>query len=86
MISMSRALEDRRRALVLRSTLQRLRISVQAAPAARRLAAVDRVVTTLRAHPVAAGIALTGLALIGPRTLFRWAMRVAPAYSLLVRN
>jgi hypothetical protein len=83
---MRRALQNRREALVLRSTLQRLRISVQMAPAARRLAAADRVVATLRAHPVAAGVALTGLALIGPRALFRWAMRVAPIYSLLPRN
>ena len=85
MIAMRRALEDRRHALVLRSTLQRLRISVQMAPAARRLAAVDRVVATLRAHPVAAGVLLTGLALIGPRVLFRWAMRIAPVYSLFAR-
>jgi hypothetical protein len=82
---MSRALQQRRETLVLRSTLQRLRIAVQIAPAARRLAAVDRVVATLRAHPVAAGAVLAGLALIGPRMLFRWAMRVAPIYSLIAR-
>jgi hypothetical protein len=82
---MLRELQDRRRALVVRSAFQRLRISAQLAPTARRLAAADRVVATLRAHPVAAGIALTGLALIGPRRLFRWAMRIAPIYSLLVR-
>jgi hypothetical protein len=84
-MAMRSELQDRREALVLRSTLQRLRISVQMAPAARRLAAVDRVLATLRAHPIAAGVALTGLALIGPRALFRWAMRVAPIYSLFGR-
>ena len=86
MTAMGRALRHRREALVLRSTLQRLRISVQVAPAARRLAAVDRVVATMRAHPIVAGVGLTALALIGPRALFRWAMRVAPVYSLLLRS
>jgi hypothetical protein len=85
MIAMSRALQDRREALVLRSTLLRLRMSLQMAPAARKLATVDRVVATLRSHPIAAGVALTGLALIGPSTLFRCALRIAPLYSLLAR-
>jgi hypothetical protein len=84
-MAMRSELQDRREALVLRSTLQRLRISVQMAPAARRLAAVDRVVATLRAHPLAAGVALSALALIGQRALFRWAMRIAPIYSLFAR-
>ena len=79
MIAMSRGLQDRRRALVIRSSLQRLRISVQLVPGVSRLAAVDRVVTTLRAHSVAAGVVVTGLALIGPR----WATRIASVYSLL---
>jgi hypothetical protein len=85
-IALRRELQRRREALVIRSSFQRLRISVQVGPAARRLAAVDRVVAVQRAHPVAMGVALTGLALIGPRALFRWAVRIAPIYSLLVRS
>ena len=83
---MIRELKDRREALVARSAVQRARISAQLAPAARRLAAADRFAATLRAHPVIAVIAATGLALIGPRKLLRWAVRVAPIYSLLARS
>lgn len=85
MIFMIRALEIRRRALVVRSAIQRGRLSAQLVPAARRLAAADRVVAALRAHPVMAGIAVTGLALIGVRPLLRWAVRIAPLYALLGR-
>lgn len=83
MMSMVRRLEARRHALVMRSTVQRDRIAAQLQPAARRLAAGDRVVAALRAHPVIAGVAATGLALAGPRTLLRWVVRLAPIYSLL---
>jgi hypothetical protein len=85
MMAMIRDLARRREALVLRSGLQRAEIAAQLSPAARKLAAVDRVTATLRAHPVMAGVAATGLALIGPRRLLRWVMRVAPIYSLLSR-
>jgi hypothetical protein len=85
MIPMMRELGERRRALILRSVVQRARLSIQMAPAARRLAAADRVVATLRTHPVATGLALTGLALLGPSKLFGWAIRIAPIYSLLAR-
>jgi hypothetical protein len=85
MTAMMRELEHRRRALVIRSALERARISAQLQPTARGLAAVDRVVATLRAHPVATGVALSGLAIFGPRKLFRWAIRIAPFYSLFAR-
>ncbi len=78
-------LERRREALVLRSRLQRARLAVQLAPAARKLAVADRAIAALRAHPIIAGLAATGLALIGPRRLLRWGMRVVPLYSVLAR-
>jgi hypothetical protein len=80
-MSMIRDLEDRREALVLRSTLQRAQLSARLAPAAHKLAVADRVAATVRAHPILAGIGLTGLLLIGPRRLVRWAVRGAPFYS-----
>jgi len=82
---MLRELQGRREALVVRSTLQRTRISGRLAPAARALAAADRVVATLRSHPVAAAIAAIGLVLVGPRTVLRWAVRAGSLYSLLAR-
>ena len=85
MIPMIRELQAKREALVTRSTAQRGRLSAQLAPAARRLAAADRIAATLRAHPVIAGMAATVLALIGPRRLLRWAMRIGPLYSLFAR-
>jgi hypothetical protein len=80
-MSMLREQTDRREALVLRSTVQRARLSALLAPAAQGLAAADRVAATLRAHPILAGIGVAGLLLIGPRRLVRWAIRGAPFYS-----
>jgi GAF domain-containing protein len=84
-IAILRGLQDRREALVTRSGLQRAKISARLAPAASALAAVDRVVATLRAHPAAAGIAAIGVALVGPRKLLRWAVRAGSLYALLAR-
>lgn len=83
---MMRELGHRRAALFARSGVQRACIAARLAPAARRLAAADRFAAALRAHPVMTGIAATGLALIGPRRLMRWAMRLVPIYALLARR
>ena len=82
---MLRELQDRRETLVVRSALQRARISARLTPAARALAAADCVAATLRAHPMAAGIAAIGVVLVGPRKLLRWAVRAGALYSLLAR-
>jgi hypothetical protein len=71
---------------VLRSFVQRTQILVQISPVARKLAAADRVIAALRVRPVVAAVALTGLALIGPRVLVRWALRLAPIYALFNRG
>jgi hypothetical protein len=76
-------LADRREALVARSLAQRARLLEQFAPVGRRLATVDRVTTGLRSHPILAGCAVGALALVGPGTLLRWGMRIAPLYALL---
>ena len=81
-----RELEQRRAALVVRSGVQRACIAARLAPAARGLAATDRFAAALRAHPVMTGMAASVLALIGPRTLLRWAMRLVPVYALLTRR
>jgi hypothetical protein len=85
MISMIRTLEGRREALVVRALIQRERLSAQWAPAARRLAATDRVVTALRTHPVMTGLAVAGVALMGPGALWRWVVRIGSLYALVAR-
>jgi hypothetical protein len=76
-------LPARRAALVARSAAQRAQILAQVAPVARKLAAADRVVAALRAHPLITAIAAACLALIGPGKVLRWALRVVPIYSFL---
>lgn len=78
----SRHLASRRDALIARSRAQRLEIACALEPFTRKLSAVDRTVAAVRAHPVVAGIAAGALALLGPRTLLRWAARLVPVYSL----
>lgn len=85
MIWTLRRLQARRGTLVARSEVHRARLSARIAPAVRRLAAADRLLATLRAHPVVTGAAAAGLLLIGPQNLLRWALRLAPFYALLRR-
>lgn len=80
-------LAQRRAALAALSATQREEIAAALAPAARRLAAVDRALQALRAHPLlAVAIATTLLGSIGPRRLLFWAVRALPFYSLLRRS
>lgn len=83
MISRLRRLQARREALVARSAAQRAHITAALAPAVRKLATADRLVATLRAHPMVTGAAAAGLILIGPHNVLRWTLRLAPFYSLL---
>jgi hypothetical protein len=78
-------LAQRRQALVERSAHYRARIAADLEPLARKIAAADRAVATLRAHPVIAAAAAGAVAFMGPRRLLGWAARVLPLYSLLRR-
>ncbi len=80
-----RRLAQRRQALVERSADYRARIGADLEPLARSLGAADRVVATLRAHPVIATTAAGAIAFMGPRRLLGWAARVVPLYALLRR-
>lgn len=80
MIGRLRELEMRRALLVARSELQRAALAVTVAPLARPLAALDRAVASVRAHPLLAALAGGAFALLGPRRLLAWA-----AYSLVRR-
>jgi hypothetical protein len=84
-ISYLRDIERQRIMLVERSSAQRAALADTASPLARRLGALDRVVTAVRSRPVMIGLVAGALAVFGPRRLLAWAGRAAAAYSLLRR-
>jgi hypothetical protein len=84
MIGRLRELEVRRMALVERSAAERAAIAAQVWPLARGVAAVDRIVGSVRAHPILA-IAAAGAVVLGRGRLIDWVARGAAVYSLLRR-
>jgi hypothetical protein len=79
-------LARRREALVALSTAQRETVEAALAPAVRGLAAADRALGALRAHPFIAGAIAAALGFFGPRRVLFWAARALPFYSLLRRG
>jgi len=79
-----RELEVRRMVLVERSAAERAAIAAAASPLARKAAAIDRIVASVRAHPILAIAAAAAVAL-GRGRLLDWVTRGAAAYSLLRR-
>ena len=79
-------LARRRVALVALSTAQREQIAAALRPAGRGLAAADRALEALRAHPFIAGAIAAALGFLGPRRMLFWAARALPFYSLLRRS
>jgi hypothetical protein len=86
MMLFSGRLAQRREALLSLSEAQRGEIAAALRPAARRLAAADRALETLRAHPFIAGAVAAALGFLGPRRVLFWAARALPFYSLLRRS
>ncbi len=80
-----RRLAERREALLALSAAQRARIALQLAPAVRVAGIADRVVSTVRAHPVAFTLAAGLIALRRGRSLLGLLARALPLYSLLRR-
>jgi len=76
------ALRKRRLALVARSERERSELAAQAALLAPRLRTADRVISAVRSHPLAAGAGALAIMLAGARTVTRWALHIAPFYSL----
>jgi hypothetical protein len=76
------ALQQRRVALVARSEQERAEVAAQFALLEPRLRAADRVISAVRAHPLAASAGTLALMFAGARTLLRWGLHVAPLYSL----
>jgi len=85
MIFGARELQRRRIGLVARCSEQRASIAATAGPLAAKAAAADRVLSTVRGHPILATMAAGALAGLVPRVLPPWLTRVWLLYSLLRR-
>jgi hypothetical protein len=79
-------LAARRRELVERSSAQRVALIGSAQPLARKAAALDRVVESVRRYPVVVAVAVGAVALIGPRKLLDLGARAVTIYLLLKRS
>jgi hypothetical protein len=80
-----REIQVRRMVLVERSTAERAAIAAAASTFTRKLAAVDRIAASVRAHPFLAIAAAGAVALAGRSRLINWVLRGATVYSLLRR-
>jgi len=75
-------LAQRRRELVERSSAQRAALIGNAEPLLRKAAALDRLVNSVRRHPLITGVAAAAVALLGGRRLFELASRAIALYAL----
>jgi hypothetical protein len=80
------ALAVQREALVARSATQRRAIIDGMQPLLRYAAPFDRVVGSVRSHPVIIGLAATAMALVGSRKIFDIATRLLTVYMLVRRR
>lgn len=78
-------LAQRREELVERSERQRRALVATVEPVARRVHAVDRVVTLVRHYPVLSSLVVGAVALYGPRRVFDLGARALTLYALLKR-
>ena len=85
MIPLTRALAERRQALIARSRAQRADLIYAAQPAAHGLALLDKVSGFVRARPLAVTLGVVALVAFGPRKLVVWGLRVAPLLTFLRR-
>ena len=85
MIFGARELQRRRIGLVARCSAQRASIAAAAGPLTTKAAAADRILTTVRVHPILAMLASGAVAGLVPRVLPPWLTRVLLLYSVLRR-
>ena len=85
MIFGARELQRRRIGLAARCSAQRASIATAAGPLTAKAAAVDRILTTVRVHPIVATLAAGAVAGLVPRILPAWLTRVLLLYSLARR-
>jgi hypothetical protein len=78
-------LAERRHELIARSAAQRAALAVSAEPLVRRTASLDRMIGYVRRNPIIAGLAVGGVALLGPRRLWELGARAVTLSTLLRR-
>jgi hypothetical protein len=78
-------LERRRIGLVEQCLAQRAAVAASIVPLAAKAGAVDRLLTTIRVHPIIASLAAGALAGLVPRVIPPWLTRLWLLYSLLRR-
>ena len=77
------ALALRRRELVDRSAMQRSALVGSVEPLVHKAAALDRVITSVRHHPVTTGLAAAAVVLLGARQVLALGSRALTLYALL---
>ena len=75
----------RRQELVERSASQRSALIDGIEPLMRKAAALDRLVTSVRGHPLVTGLIAGAVALVGARKLFELTTRLLSLYMLFRR-
>jgi len=85
MIPLTRALAERRHALIALSREQRAALTAALQPAARGLGMLDRVLAAVQARPFVISLAAAALVVLGPRRMLPWVLRIAPIVTLLRR-
>jgi hypothetical protein len=81
----ARELRRRRIGLVEQCAAQRAAVAASAVPLTAKAAAVDRLLTTVRVHPIIATLAAGAVGGLLPRVIPPWLTRVWLVYSLVRR-
>ena len=81
-----RDLALQRAELVARSAAQRSGLIADWEAIVSKTAAADRILSTVRRHPIAVGAAVAGVVLLGSRRLFDVSERLLTLYLLLRRR
>jgi len=81
----ARELARRRIGLMAQCSAQRASIAAAAVPLAAKAGALDRLLTTVRVHPLIATLAAGALGGLIPRVIPPWLTRLWLLYSLLRR-
>jgi hypothetical protein len=75
-------LAQRRQELIDRSSMQRAALAAEALPLLQKAASLDRVITSVRHHPVVTGLVAAAIVLVGARQVFALGSRALTLYAL----
>jgi len=84
-MSAAQNLAARRNELVARSAAQRSALIAEAQPLVDTAAKLDRLVGSVRHHPIVTAVAAAGVLLLGARPLFALGARLLTLYALVRR-